>query len=422
MKVLVIGSGGREHALAWKLSQSPKVSKIFCAPGNAGIAQIAENIDLAADDVTGLAMFAKDQAIDLTVVGPEVSLVAGIVDRFEGAGMRIFGPKKEAAMLEGCKEVAKKLMRNYQIPTASYEGFSELEPAINYIKNQPHPLVVKATGLAAGKGVAVCDNAEEAIVAVTKMIREEAFGSAGRRVIIEERMSGPEVSILLFCDGQNIAMMPASQDHKAAYDGGKGPNTGGMGAFCPSPLMNKQLEKDIIDNIVIPSVHGAKCEFGGFKGIMYIGLMLTPQGPKVLEYNVRFGDPECQPLLMMLETDLVDVINAVIDGNLDKLDIKWKEDSASICLVLAAGGYPGKYEKGLEIEGLDDVSQETVVFHAGTKKSRAGQIVTNGGRVLGVCATGKDLKEAASKCYQQAEKITFHGMQYRTDIGSFNTK
>lgn len=416
MNVLVIGGGGREHAFVWKISQSPLVNKIFCAPGNAGIAQLAECLPIDPADVEALLAAANERKIDLTVVGPEAPLVAGVVDAFEKAGHRVFGPRKVAALLEGSKVFAKNFMARYGIPTADFKVFEEAGEAREYIANHVDACVVKADGLAAGKGVIVAGSKEEALAAVQQIMVDKAFGSAGDKIIIEELLEGEEVSILAFTDGNTIVPMVSSQDHKRVYEGDKGPNTGGMGAYSPAPVYTEDIHEIVVRDILKPVVSGMSAEGVRYQGVIYAGLMLTEQGPKVLEFNVRFGDPETQPVLFRLETDLVEIMEAVVEGRLHEVDISWSEQS-SVCVVLASGGYPGYYEKGKTIHGLDVPPEEDVfVFHAGTAIEE-GKIVTSGGRVLGVTARGGSVKDALEKAYGCIKDINFDHMYYRRDIG-----
>ena len=418
MKVLVVGGGGREHAIVWKVAQSPKVEKIYCAPGNAGIAELAECVPIGAMEFDKLTAFAREKEIDLTIVGMDDPLVGGIVDAFEAEGLRVFGPRKNAAILEGSKAFSKNLMKKYNIPTASYETFTSPEDAIAYLeKNQKYPIVLKADGLALGKGVVVAQTIDEAKQAVREMMEGGKFGKSGARVLIEECMVGREVTELCFCDGRTIVPMVASQDHKRVFDGDKGPNTGGMGAFAPSPLYTPEVARRTTEEILLPTLRAMNAEGFTFKGVLYVGLMLTADGPKVVEYNARFGDPETQVVLPRLKTDFVDVINAVIDEKLDELEIEWIPEACA-CVVMASGGYPQSYPKGLEITGLDENGQAegVTVYHAGTKLEN-GKLLTNGGRVLGVTATAKTLDEALEKAYAAVEKIHFDGAHYRHDIG-----
>ncbi len=416
MKVLVVGGGGREHALVWKIAQSPKVDKIFCAPGNAGIAEQAQLVPIAAEDIDGLVAFVCDNDIDLTVIGPEAPLAAGLSDRLRAMGKNVFGPSQRAAAVESSKEVAKELMAKYKIPTADYAVFTEAEAAIAYIKKQGAPIVVKADGLAAGKGVIVAMEEETAIDAVKDMLEGNAFGAAGQRVVIEEFLDGEEVSILAFCDGEIIVPMVSSQDHKRAYDGDAGPNTGGMGAYSPAPVYTPQLAAVVKKEILAKSAEALVAEDRYYQGVLYVGLMITDKGPKVLEYNARFGDPETQAVLMRLKTDLIDIIEAIQQGKLAEIDIEWY-DEAAVCVVVAAGGYPGSYRKGDAISGLDAASAtDAVVFHAGTAL-KDGQVVSNGGRVLGVTALGSDIAQAIKNTYAAVDKISFADCFCRRDIG-----
>lgn len=414
MKVLVVGSGGREHAIVWALSKSPRVTELYCAPGNAGIAQLATCVPVGATDVDAMVNWAKENKMDFVVVAPDDPLALGMVDALEQVGIPAFGPRKNAAIIEASKAFSKELMRKYHIPTAKYSTFTDMDEAIAYIREQGAPIVVKADGLALGKGVTVAATVEEAVDAVKAMMEDNKFGASGSTVVIEECMTGPEVTVLCFADGEHIAPMPSSQDHKRAYDGNQGPNTGGMGAISPTPSYTPEIAERCRKEIFEPTMAAMKAEGRPFQGVIYFGLMLTPEGPKVVEYNARFGDPECQALLMRLDTDLMDIFEACVRGTLDQLDIRWKEEAAC-CLVLASGGYPLSYEKGKVITGLENV-QDAVVFHAGTAE-KDGQIVTNGGRVLGVTALGADLDTAIQNAYQAAKPIHFDQMHFRTDIG-----
>lgn len=414
MKVLVIGGGGREHAICVTLAKSPKVDHIWCAPGNGGIASVAECVDIAATDIEGVVAFAKEKRPDLVMVAPDDPLALGMVDALEQAGIRAFGPRKNAAVIEGSKSFAKDLMHKYNIPTAGYAVFEDSEKAIAYIKEQGAPIVIKADGLALGKGVTVAMTEGEAIHAVRDAIDGGAFGGAGARVVIEEFLTGPEVSVLAFVDGKSLKTMPSAQDHKRAYDNDAGPNTGGMGAFSPSRFYTDEIAAECMETIFKPTVAAMAAEGRPFRGVLYFGLMLTPKGPKVIEYNARFGDPETQAVLSRLDSDLYDILNAVIDGKLDQMEIRWKDDAAC-CVVLASGGYPKAYEKGKVITGLDTVT-DAFVFHAGTKK-QGDTIVTSGGRVLGVTATAPTLDEAIQKAYADVHKIQFENVHFRTDIG-----
>lgn len=416
MKVLVVGGGGREHALVWKIAQSPKVSQIFCAPGNAGIAELAQLVPIAAEDMDALVAFACDNNIDLTVIGPEAPLAAGLSDRLRTMGKNVFGPSQRAAAIESSKQVAKELMSKYEIPTAAYAVFTEAEAAIAYIKKQGAPIVVKADGLAAGKGVIVAMDEETAINAVKDMLEDNAFGTAGHQVVIEEFLEGEEVSILAFCDGKTIVPMVSSQDHKRAYDGDAGPNTGGMGAYSPAPVYTPQLAAMVEKEILAKSAQALVAEGRYYQGVLYVGLMITDKGPRVLEYNARFGDPETQAVLMRLKTDLIDIIKAMQQGQLGEIAIEW-HDEAAVCVVMAAGGYPGAYDKGNAISGLDAAyATGAMVFHAGTAL-KEGQVVSNGGRVLGVTALGADIAQAVKNTYEAVEKISFADCFYRRDIG-----
>ena len=414
MKVLVVGSGGREHAIVWALSKSPRVTELYCAPGNAGIAALATCVPVGATDVETMVSWAVEHQMDFVVVAPDDPLALGMVDALEAAGIPAFGPRKDAAVIEASKAFSKELMRKYHIPTAKYATFTDMDQAIAYIHDQGAPIVVKADGLALGKGVTVAATEEEAVEAVRAMMADNKFGASGSTVVIEECMTGPEVTVLCFADGEHISPMPSSQDHKRAYDGNQGPNTGGMGAITPAPCYTPEIAQRCVKEIFEPTMAAMKAEGRPFQGVLYFGLMLTAEGPKVVEYNARFGDPECQALLMRLDTDLMDIFEACVKGTLDQVDIRWKREAAC-CLVLASGGYPLSYEKGKVIEGLDQVA-DAVVFHAGTAE-KDGRIVTNGGRVLGVTALGEDLEAAIRNAYQAAQPIHFDLMHFRTDIG-----
>ena len=419
MKVLIVGSGGREHAIAWKVAQSKKVDKIYCAPGNAGISEVAECVPIGAMEFDKLVAFAKEKEIDLTVIGMDDPLVGGIVDVFEKEGLRVFGPRKNAAILEGSKAFSKDLMKKYNIPTAAYETFTDPEKALEYLETAKMPIVLKADGLALGKGVLICQTLEEAKEGVKTLMMDKKFGSAGDEIVIEEFMTGREVSVLSFVDGNIVKIMSSAQDHKRAKDGDQGLNTGGMGNFSPSPFYTKEVDGFCKKYIYQPTVDAMKAEGRPFKGVIFFGLMLTPDGPKVLEYNARFGDPEAQVVLPRLENDIVDVFEACIDGTLDQVDLKFDNDRATVCVILASDGYPIEYKKGFPIEGLEKFKgkDDYYVFHSGTKFNENGQIVTNGGRVLGVTATGKDLKEARKKAYEATEWISFENKYMRHDIG-----
>lgn len=417
MKVLVIGSGGREHSIVWKLSQSPKVDKIYAAPGNGGISELAECVPISVMDFEKLTAFAKENAVDLTVVAPDDPLAAGAVDAFEAAGLRAFGPNKAAAIIEGSKAFSKDLMKKYNIPTAGYEVFDNSTDAIAYIKSEnKFPVVVKADGLALGKGVIIAKTLEEAETAVHEIMDDKVFGAAGGKVVIEEFLVGPEISVLAFTDGKVVKPMVSAQDHKRAYDNDEGPNTGGMGTFSPSRIYTEELAKECMENIFLPTMHAMNAEGRTFKGVLYFGLMKTADGVKVIEYNCRFGDPETQVVLPRLKTDLFDIFNAVIDENLSDLEIEW-EDNAAVCVVLASGGYPKAYQKGYTIDGIKHAeSLGAKVFHAGTVYED-GVFKTNGGRVLGVTATGKDLDAAIQEAYRYVDMISFTDMHFRKDIG-----
>ncbi len=416
MKILVIGSGGREHALVWKIAQSPKVEKIYCAPGNGGIAALAECVPIGSEEIDKLLDFAREKKIDLTVTGPEAPLTLGIVDRFEEAGLSIFGPRKEAAILEGSKQFTKDFLKRHNIPTAAYGSFQDPQAAIDYIRKQGAPIVVKADGLAAGKGVFVAQDVDEAVAAVRTVMEEKKFGNAGTTVVVEDCLVGEEASFMVFSDGKTVVPMVSSQDHKQAYDGDAGPNTGGMGAYSPAPVIQGRTS-EIMEKIMIPTIRGMAEEGRLFKGVLYAGLMMTEAGPQVLEFNVRFGDPEAQPILFRLETDLIEIMEATRENRLHECRIEWSEDAA-VCVVLASGGYPGAYEKGKVITGLSDfpASPDLVVFHGGTQKVDQ-KILTAGGRVLGITASGQDLATALGRAYDAVHRIDFPGKHFRTDIG-----
>ena len=416
MKVLVVGGGGREHAICWKLCQSPKIAQLYCAPGNGGIAGLAQCVPIQATDVEGMVRWAKENAMDFVMVAPDDPLALGMVDALEAAGIRAFGPRKNAAVIEASKAFSKELMRKHNIPTAKYETFTELDKALAYLDTQGAPIVVKADGLALGKGVVVAQTLEEAKTAVRDMMEAKKFGESGSTVVIEECMTGPEVTVLAFCDGEHLAVMPPSQDHKRAYDNNQGPNTGGMGAFAPSPNYTPEIAAVCMETIFRPTVKALKEEGRPFCGVIYFGLMLTPQGPRVVEYNARFGDPETQAVLSLLDSDLLEIFEACVNGTLDQVDIEWK-DAAACCLVLASGGYPVNYQSGFPITGLEEAGKKAVVFHAGTKRLEDGSLVTAGGRVLGVTAVGDTLAQAVAASYKAAKPIQFDHMHYRTDIG-----
>ncbi len=423
MNVLVVGKGGREHALAWKIAQSSRVERVFVAPGNAGTALDAENVDIPESDFPRLIRFAKQNQVELTVVGPEAPLCAGIVDAFNDAKLRIFGPSKAAAQLEGSKVFCKDLLHSADVPTADYQVFRSAENAERFItdrypsEDQEVPVVVKADGLAAGKGAIVCRRRHDALEAIDRIARQREFGDAGNQLVIEERLDGQEASLLAITDGRTIVTLPPAQDHKPAHDGDTGPNTGGMGAYCPTPLVNDDMLHWVEEHVLVPSVHAMKRGRQPFRGVLYAGLMLTKQGPKVLEYNVRFGDPECQPLLMRLKSDLVDVLEAAVDGRLDEIEpLEW-DPRPSVCVVMASAGYPGKYEVGKPIRGLDEAAQipDVKVFHAGTATSN-GSVITNGGRVLGVTALGNSISAAKLQAYKAVKCIRWEGAWCRKDI------
>ena len=417
MKVLMVGGGGREHALVWKIGQSPKVTKIYCAPGNAGISEQATIVSIKANDLNRLLQFALKEGIDLTVVGPEEPLTKGIVDLFESKGLTIFGSTQKAAELEGSKAFAKEMMKKYHIPTASYEIFEDQKEAKNYIQKQGAPIVVKADGLAAGKGVMVCKTVEEAFQSVERIMVDKIFGEAGNRVVIEEYLVGEEASYIAFTDGKAILPMASSQDHKAIFDGDEGPNTGGMGAYSPAPVVTDQVHEKIMEKVMRPLIQGMGEEGRPYKGVLYAGLMIHDNHPKVLEFNARFGDPETQPVLMRMKGDIVPILEACIKGNLSQYQIEW-DSRASVCVVMASKGYPGDYERGKAIKGLEEVSRmkDVFVFHAGTAL-KDGQMVTNGGRVLGVTGLGEDIPKAIEKTYEAVKKISWDGVHYRKDIG-----
>ena len=424
MNVLVVGNGGREHALAWKIGQSSRVDRVFVAPGNAGTAIDCENVDIVSDDIAGLVKFAKSNAVEITVVGPEVPLCLGIVDAFESEGLRVFGPSKAAAQLEGSKVFCKNVLRSGDVPTADFHEFRDATSAERFVNERyaetpdDVPLVVKADGLAAGKGAIVCSTQEEVLEAIDQIARRKEFGSAGDRMIIEERMTGTEASILAITDGRTILTLPPAEDHKRAHDNDEGPNTGGMGAYCPTPSIDEKTLAWVDEHVLVPTVHVMKRQRNPFRGILYAGLMLTPQGPRVLEYNVRFGDPECQPLLFRLKTDLIDVIEATVDRRLSEIgSLEW-DSRPSICVVMASEGYPNAYEKGRVIRGLEDAAKlpDVKVFHAGTTHDADKNVVTNGGRVLGVTAMGDSISAAKLQAYKAVKCIRWDGAWCRKDI------
>jgi phosphoribosylamine--glycine ligase len=423
VKVLIVGNGGREHALAWKVRQSPRVEQVFVAPGNAGTAIEATNVPIPATDIESLVRFAKQESIGLTIVGPEAPLVLGLVDALQSAGLKAFGPSAGAAELEGSKVFCKNLLHTADVPTANFRTFRRSEDALRYIKDrypdpkEPVPVVVKADGLASGKGVIVCDTQSDALEAIERIATRREFGEAGKSVIIEDRLIGPEVSVLAITDGETIITLPPAQDHKPAFDGDKGPNTGGMGAYCPTPVLDEGMLTKVESDILVPVVHAMKRARRPFRGILYAGLMLTAAGPKVLEFNVRFGDPECQPLLMRLRTDLVDLLEAAVDGRLSSFEsLEW-DDRPSLCVVMASDGYPGTYETGREITGLDRAAeiQDVKVFHAGTRLVD-GSVLTDGGRVLGVTAIGNSISGAKLQAYKAVKEIRWPGAWCRKDI------
>jgi phosphoribosylamine--glycine ligase len=418
VNILVIGQGGREHALAWKLRQSPRANDIFCAPGNAGTDLDARNIPIADNDTAELVRFARKNKISLAIVGPEAPLCEGVADALRGADVAVFGPTKEAAELEGSKVFCKQLLQKAKIPTAAFHVFDDMDNATSHILANQGPCVVKADGLAAGKGAIVCKNEQEALVAARRILVDQEFGRAGDRIIIEDKLVGPEVSVLAITDGTTIVPLPPCQDHKAIFDGDEGPNTGGMGAYCPAPVLTEAQLADVEKDVLVPVAHAMRQAKRRFQGVLYAGLMLTPGGPKVLEFNVRFGDPECQPLLMRLKTDLVDVLMATAMGKLGEIDIEW-DPRPAVCVVMASAGYPGSYKKGVPIRGLDDAAKlaDVKVFHAGTKRE-GDRIVTSGGRVLGVTALGEDLLAAQKRAYEAVSLIHFDGAQYRRDIAN----
>jgi phosphoribosylamine--glycine ligase len=416
MKVLVVGSGGREHALCWKIAQRPG-TEVYVAPGNIGMVDVATLVNIKVDDIAGLVDFAKAEGIDLTVVGPELPLTLGIVDAFQEAGLACFGPNKAAAKLEGSKAFSKELMKKYGIPTAAFDTFTDVDKAKAFVDEIGVPCVVKADGLAAGKGVIICMTREEADKAIEDMLTDHAFGDASATIVIEEYMVGPEVSVLAFADGKTVLPMVSAQDHKRIFDGDKGPNTGGMGAYSPAPVYTEALSAEVNKTIIEPTIAAMAAEGTPFTGILYTGLMLTEKGPRVLEYNVRFGDPETQPIMVRMKSDIVELFQACVDGKLDEAALEW-HDEAAVCVIIASGGYPASSEKGVPIHGLDDIAaEEAIVFHSGTAE-KDGEIVTNGGRVLGVTAKDATIKGAIDKAYAAVEKINFDHMQFRRDIGA----
>ena len=414
MKILVVGGGGREHAICWKLNNESNVEKIYCAPGNAGISNVAECIDIGDSDIENLLKFAKENKIDLTIVGPEIPLVAGIVDVFEKEGLKIFGPNKECAQLEGSKAFSKDFMIRHNLPTAKYKEYTNLDEAISEIDSFGYPVVIKADGLAAGKGVVIPENREDAITTLKEMMSDKKFGNAGDKIVVEEFLNGIETSILAFVDNDTIVPMVSSKDHKKVFEGETGLNTGGMGTFSPSEIYTDELAKEVQEKILDKTLEGFKKDNLNYKGILFVGLMITEDGPKILEYNVRFGDPETQSVLFRLDTDLNKIISAILDNNLKNIEINYSKEEA-ICVMLTSGGYPESYEKGKVISGLENLDSDIVVFHSGTKFDNE-NIVTNGGRVIGITAKGKTVKEAGEKVYKNIKKIDFEGMHYRKDI------
>ncbi len=418
MKILVVGSGGREHSLVWKLAQSPRVRRLFAAPGNAGIADQAECVSLGATDVAALALFAEKEKVDLAVVGPEVPLTLGVVDEFERRGLRAFGASRAAAEIEGSKAFAKALMVKYGIPTAAYREFSDPDAAIAYVRERGAPIVVKADGLAAGKGALVCRTLPDAVAAVRLIMEQRAFGEAGDRVVVEECLEGEEASFLAFTDGETVLPLASAQDHKPIYDHDEGPNTGGMGAYSPAPVVSAALHRQIMDRVMVPTVRAMAAEGRPYRGVLYAGLMIRDGEAKVLEFNARFGDPEAQPLLLRMDNDLVPVLEAVLEGRLHQVTLQWKEDAA-VCVVMASGGYPGTYQTGKVIQGLEEAAkvEGVVIFHAGTARREA-HFITDGGRVLGVTGRGRDVREAIARTYEAVRRISWEGAHFRTDIGA----
>ena len=414
MKILVVGGGGREHAICWKLSKEANVDKIYCAPGNAGISNVAQCIDIQDSDIENLLNFAKENQIDLTIVGPEIPLVAGIVDKFEKEGLKIFGPNKKCAQLEGSKSFSKDFMIRHNLPTAKYKEYTDLDEAISEIDSFGYPVVIKADGLAAGKGVVIPENREDAITTLKEMMSDKKFGNAGDKIVVEEFLTGIETSILAFVDNDTIVPMVSSKDHKKVFEGETGLNTGGMGTFSPSEIYTEKLAKEVQEKILDKTIEGFKKDNLNYKGILFVGLMITEDGPKILEYNVRFGDPETQSVLFRLDTDLNKIISAILDNNLKNIEINYSKEEA-ICVMLTSGGYPENYEKGKVISGLENLDSDIVVFHSGTKFDNE-NIVTNGGRVIGITAKSKTVKEAAQKVYENIKKINFEKMHYRKDI------
>ena len=421
MRVLVVGGGGREHAICWKLAQSDKLTKLYCAPGNAGIAGVAECVPVSAEDIDGICTWAKDNDIDLAVIGPEVPLAMGIVDRLAEVGVKTFGPNAKCSQLEASKSFTKSFLARHNIPTAGYKEFTDKDELLANVGLYGYPMVLKADGLAAGKGVVIPENEADAIEAIEEMMGAKVFGSAADKIVVEEFLTGVEASMLCFVDHNSIVPMESAQDYKRIYDQDKGPNTGGMGTYSPSLLFNEEIEAQIRERILEPTLAGFKEDGLDFQGVLFIGLMLSDEGPKVIEFNNRFGDPETQSVLARLDSDLLEIFLAVTENRLADVDIKWKDDKA-VSVVLASGGYPGSYEKGKVITGLDDVDDDVVVFHAGTKLGENGEVLTSGGRVLAVTATGKTHDEARAKAYDNAERIKFEGAYMRHDIGLINRR
>jgi len=420
MKILIVGGGGREHAIAWKLAQSPKIDKLYCAPGNAGIAEVAECVAIKAEEVAGICSFAKENKIDLTVIGPEVPLSLGIVDALAEAGLKAFGPNQKCAQLESSKAFTKSFLARHEIPTAGYKEFTDIDALKKSVGIFGYPMVIKADGLAAGKGVVIAENEADAVKAIDEIMGEKIFGTAGDKIVVEEFLTGIEASVLCFVDGKTIVPMESAQDYKRIFDGDSGPNTGGMGTYSPSLIFDEVLEVQIRDRILDPTLKGFQKDGLDFKGVLFIGLMISEEGPKVIEFNNRFGDPETQSVLPRMKTDLLDIMNAVVEERLAGQVIEWSDQKA-VCVVMASGGYPGEYEKGKIISGLKDVDEDVIVFHSGTKLAD-GIIVTDGGRVLGITALGDTHEEAREKAYQNVARIFFNGAQYRKDIGRLNRK
>lgn len=428
MKILIVGGGGREHAIAWKLAQSSRVDKLFCAPGNAGIAEIAECVAVKAEDIDGICSFAEENQIDLTVVGPEVPLSMGIVDALAEKGLKAFGPNRKCAQLESSKAFTKAFLARHNIPTAGYREFTEIDELRKAVGLYGYPMVIKADGLAAGKGVVIAEDETTALAAIDEIMGEKIFGSAGDKIVVEEYLTGIEASVLCFVDGKTIVPMESAQDYKRIYDGDKGPNTGGMGTYSPSLVFDEELEKQIRERILEPTLKGFQTDGLDFKGVLFIGLMIGDDGPKVIEFNNRFGDPETQSVLPRMKTDLLDIMTAVVDGRLADQKIEWSDQKA-VCVVMASGGYPGSYEKGKTIFGLSDADSDVILFHSGTKRSGSGEasndefsVVTDGGRVLGITALGDTHEAARKKAYENVARISFEGAQYRRDIGLLNRK